>query len=312
MAGGPAQPRGGGGGRAGLALALALVLFAFSFPVNKVAVDGFDVGMSSAVRLVLAAAFLSAVAWRSLPGARPYLRPLLLIGAFGMGVQTIAITAGIDAGTASLGALVLGLEPIAISLLAAVAIGERPPLPAIVALGMGLLGVTVVSGVLSSGFEADSVAAIGYLLITVAAFSSYTVGVRRYAQLAPPFAVSAVTMVGAAVITLPLAAYELIEGTAVSSDFSWQTLAASLYLGIGSTGVAYLCFSYVLARISAATFAIALYLLPVMGVLASWLMLGERPNARDVVGGTIILARGLGGGARPPRGPGRPARALDE
>jgi drug/metabolite transporter (DMT)-like permease len=33
-----------------------------------------------------------------------------------------------------------------------------------------------------------------------------------------------------------------------------------------------------------------MYAVPTLGVLASWVVLGERPIARDVVGGTMILA----------------------
>jgi len=32
-----------------------------------------------------------------------------------------------------------------------------------------------------------------------------------------------------------------------------------------------------------------MYAVPTIGVLASWAVLGERPNARDVVGGAMIL-----------------------
>jgi O-acetylserine/cysteine efflux transporter len=68
-----------------------------------------------------------------------------------------------------------------------------------------------------------------------------------------------------------------------------SAVAAAIYIGIGS-GVAYLLFAHVLSRLPASRFAVAMYAVPILGVLGSWLVLGERPIARDVVGGAMILA----------------------
>jgi O-acetylserine/cysteine efflux transporter len=54
--------------------------------------------------------------------------------------------------------------------------------------------------------------------------------------------------------------------------------------------VAYLLFAHVLSRIDASRFAVVLYAVPTLGVVASWALLGERPLGRDVTGGAVILA----------------------
>jgi drug/metabolite transporter (DMT)-like permease len=68
-----------------------------------------------------------------------------------------------------------------------------------------------------------------------------------------------------------------------------SAVAAAIYIGVG-TGVAYLLFAHVLSRLPASRFAVAMYAVPTLGVLCSWAVLGERPIARDVVGGAMILA----------------------
>jgi O-acetylserine/cysteine efflux transporter len=65
-------------------------------------------------------------------------------------------------------------------------------------------------------------------------------------------------------------------------------VAALVYLG-PATGLAYGLFAWLLARVSSTTLALMLYLLPPLGVIASFLVLGEEPSARDVVGGALIL-----------------------
>jgi drug/metabolite transporter (DMT)-like permease len=266
---------------------LMLVMFGASFPAYKAASDGFGIGTVAAVRFLLATALLAAV--DGLPQVEPRLRlRLLLIGAGGLGAQALTMTAGIDAGTSTLGALVLGLEPIGVALVAALLIGERPAPATLAGLALGLAGVAVVSGVVASGVSGLQLGALGWLLATVVGFSLYTVAVRAASAHARPLAVAVVTSVGATLVSLPFALADLVRGTALH-DPSAADVAGLLYLGLG-TGIAYLLFARVLGRLPADRFAVAMYAVPILGVLASWLALGERPQARDVVGGAMILA----------------------
>ena len=49
-------------------------------------------------------------------------------------------------------------------------------------------------------------------------------------------------------------------------------------------------FARILATRASSSLAVMLYLLPPLGVLASWLLLGEEPHARDAVGAALILS----------------------
>ena len=133
------------------ALALSLLVFSPSFAATKVSVDGFGVATSAALRLVVGGGILLVIARPSWPLLRRHWRPLFLLGATGMGLQTLAISIGIDAGTASLGALILGLEPICIALFGALFLREPPGTATLIGLGLGFAGVIVVSGILTIG-----------------------------------------------------------------------------------------------------------------------------------------------------------------
>jgi drug/metabolite transporter (DMT)-like permease len=270
-----------------LPFAVVLLLFAGSFPAYKEATEGVGVAVTSFVRFSVATVILLALGRRHLAGARGAWRPLLLIGAIGLGGQALSMTAGIDAGTGTLGSLILGLEPIGIAVLGALALRERPTLPELAGLLVGLAGVVVVSGALTAGIDDIPGRALGFLLLTVVLFSLYTVEVRRYSQRLEPPAVAAITSLGAMLFTVPFALVQVAQGNAVHGAGAGQ-VAALAYLGPG-TGLAYGIFAWLLARVPSTRLAVMLYLLPPLGVLASFVVLGERPLARDVAGGALIL-----------------------
>jgi drug/metabolite transporter (DMT)-like permease len=274
--------------RATSELVVTLVLFGSSFPAFKLATEGFGVGTVAGTRFALATATLIAIG-RGLPSLEPAMwRRLLLIGAVGLGGQAVAMTAGIDAGSSTLGALVLGLEPIGVAVAAVLVARERPTRATLAGLALGLAGVAVVSGLLTSGVSGAG-RPVAFLLLTVVLFAGYTVSVRREAGRLDAGAVAVATSIGACILTLPLIALDAVRGDAVQSDVRTSAVAAAIYIGIGS-GVAYLLFAHVLSRLPASRFAVAMYAVPILGVLGSWLVLGERPIARDVVGGAMILA----------------------
>ena len=267
---------------------MTLVLFGSSFPAFKLATERFGVGTVVGLRFALATATLIVI-FRGLPALEPRMwRRLLAIGALGLGGQAVTMIAGIDAGSSTLGALVLGLEPIGVAVAAVLVARERPTPATLLGLGLGLCGVAVVSGLFTSGVSGGG-RPVAFLLVTVVLFAAYTVSVRREAGRVDAGAVVLVTSIGACIVTLPLIALDAAHGQVVQGDLDWSSVAVAVYIGVGS-GIAYFLFAHVLSRLPASRFAVAMYAVPTLGVLASWVVLGERPIARDVVGGTMILA----------------------
>jgi drug/metabolite transporter (DMT)-like permease len=267
---------------------VTLVLFGSSFPAFKLATERFGVGTVVGLRFALATATLIVI-FRGLPALEPRMwRRLLAIGALGLGGQAVTMIAGIDAGSSTLGALVLGLEPIGVAVAAVLVARERPTPATLLGLGLGLCGVAVVSGLFTSGVSGGG-RPVAFLLVTVVLFAAYTVSVRREAGRVDAGAVALVTSIGACIVTLPLIALDAAHGQVVQGDLDWSSVAVAVYIGVGS-GIAYFLFAHVLSRLPASRFAVAMYAVPTLGVLASWVVLGERPIARDVVGGAMILA----------------------
>ncbi|MGO4776528.1 EamA family transporter, partial [Lysobacter sp. 2RAB21] len=65
--------------------------------------------------------------------------------------------------------------------------------------------------------------------------------------------------------------------------------AAALMLGVLCTGLAYVLFYRLVARIGAARTSMVTYLIPLFGVAWAWLLLGEPVTASMAVAGVLIL-----------------------
>jgi drug/metabolite transporter (DMT)-like permease len=220
-----------------------------------------------------------------------------------MGLQTYAISIGIDAGSASLGALILGIEPVCIALFGALLLRERPERSALIGLGFGLAGVVVVSGILTVGVQGTPLLAVVALVITTVSFSIYAVRLPAFAHLVGGIPAAAATMAAGGLAILPFALVEVIRGTAVHADARASAILGSGYNVLGQTVVGYALFVYAVARLRPALLAVMLYALPPLAVLANWILIGERPHARDLVGGALILLGVAIGTRRAPRRP---------
>ncbi|MBN1630303.1 MAG: EamA family transporter [Thermoleophilia bacterium] len=67
-------------------------------------------------------------------------------------------------------------------------------------------------------------------------------------------------------------------------------VAALLYNVIAASAIAWLLWLFVLSRLPAGTAGISSLAIPVVGVVAAWIQLGERPSAVEAVGMGLILA----------------------
>jgi drug/metabolite transporter (DMT)-like permease len=81
----------------------------------------------------------------------------------------------------------------------------------------------------------------------------------------------------------------VFEGPPRVTGLSNETWAAILFMGTIGTGFAHFLWWSIAARLSAVTASIGSLLVPVIGVIGSSLLLGERPTVNDMVGFVLIL-----------------------
>lgn len=243
-------------GAAGLTAALALALLA-ALRGERLAVPA-----RSAGRLVLAAA-TNVTAW--------------------MGLSTLSLL-WLGAGE---GALLVYTMPIWATFLAWPILGERPTAGRLAALGLGVAGVAVLLG--GHGLAVGSGKLPGVLLALGAAvlFALGTVALRSPLGLTPLAATAWQVGLGCA----PMVAAGLLLERPELSALTPAGWAAMAYMTVVPMGVCYLCWFAALRRLPPATASVATLLVPLVGVVAAALALGEPLGPREA----LALALTLGG-----------------
>jgi drug/metabolite transporter (DMT)-like permease len=204
------------------------------------------------------------------------------IGAAGVAVAACAaissgsFIAALNHTTVARVLFLLAVAPLLATLLARVTLGEPIRRSTAAAMTMALAGVALMLGAPGDG----SLAGDGLSLLAALSFSVMIV-ITRWRQdvsMAPATCLSQVFLV---VAFLPFATPGAIGG----ADVGW--LAA---LGIGQIGLGFALLTVGARLIPAAQVGLITLLEIVLGPLWVWLALDERPDARTLVGGAIVIA----------------------
>jgi drug/metabolite transporter (DMT)-like permease len=181
--------------------------------------------------------------------------------------------------------IIEGGGPVLTALLGSLLLRERLGRRRAIGLCVALAGV---AAVVLGGRDVATLLGPGSLLPLGAALAlaAYNLLGRR------AFAVGAVPMVAGAaryglLLLLPGVVVELLYhdlGPITATDGLWL-----LYLGVGSSAVAFVLWGYGLARLEARQVAAGGTLLPVSGVAAAALCLGEPLGAQHVAGAALVL-----------------------
>ena len=210
----------------------------------------------------------------------------LLLGFVGITLFNMLFFFGLQTTTANNAALVMAINPLLTTLLAALFLSERPTVRHLVALPIALLGVAIVISQGSMHKLITLHVAHGDLLLLVASFSwaIYNVLGKRFMPKGSSIVNTAWTLTaGAAFLT----AIALGSGAHMGALDIKASLAMAVMV-VGGTVLAYLFWNIGITRLGAARTAIFLNLVPVSAMLIS-LVLGEPPTAAQLIGGLLVL-----------------------
>ncbi|MFI9611979.1 DMT family transporter [Streptomyces sp. NPDC052023] len=270
--------------RSFLALAGVVVLWASAFPAIRVGVDGLGVAALSFLRLAVAALVLVAVA-PFLGVRRPRRRDLPLIalaGATGMTAYQILLNWGevhVSAGTAS---MLIAIAPVFSVLLGRTFLSERVTRTVLVGSGVAIGGSVIVA--LGGGSAGFSVGALVVLAAAVVQGAYHVVSkplLRRYSGME----VATYAMVAGTVFALPLLP-GTVHGVAGASAGALVSVA---YLGLLPSALGFVIWGYAVARLPLAVSTAALYLVPPVALVVSFVWLSEIPRLAEVAGGIVII-----------------------
>jgi O-acetylserine/cysteine efflux transporter len=272
-----------------VALGVMVLYFGSSFTAYAAAGDELGFVTINVGRFALASALLLVISRGRLGSVRRYRGRLLLAGGYGVGLMAILMAFGVDRASPTLASLVMALESPGIAVAAAIVARDRPTRAAVVSLAIGFSGSVVASGALTEPPSEVPYVAVVALLCAVVSFSIYAATIRRTAPNADPLAVATVVQIGALMFAIPMLVIDYADEGLIRQTPDAGAIISVVIIGAGSA-LGYWLMSSVLARAAASRFAVSMYLLPVVGVTVAWIVLGDRPYARHLVGGALILS----------------------
>ena len=276
-----------------LLLALA---WGTSFMFIKIAVQTVQPVTLVSLRLLIGwLGLLLVMRWRdaALPRQWRVWRHLLVVGVVNVAIPFVLIVwaesgeRGLDSGVAS---VINSTVPL-FSILVAGLILQMETVTGGKVLGL-LVGFGGVVLLLSRGFGREWGALLPYLAV-VSAAACYAIGsayARRHLQGIRPVVLAAGQLLVADVAVIIAAL--ILEDFGVQR-FPPATILALIWLGLMGSCLAYILYFYVLQEWGATRTTLVTYLIPVVGVTAGVLFLGEALDWRLLAGGALILG-GIG------------------
>jgi drug/metabolite transporter (DMT)-like permease len=275
-------------GRARILLVLLSLCWGLAWPATRVALDEVTPWTLRLVGYVVGVICLFALVWWRRdtaalpPGAVRWhvvISALLTILGFGL-FASFAQLKGLTSRTVLVGYSM----PVWASLMAWVVLGERPNLRTVIALALAAVGLAVLTYPLAAqGVPLD-------LLLALASALSWAAGTVyvHWARIKGDATTTAWQLVVCVAVTAGCVA--AFEGVPHLWPLSVPALAALAFHGLVGTAAAYLLWFDIAGRLPAATASLGLLSVPVVSMVGSVLVLGERPTAADAVGFTLILA----------------------
>ena len=266
-----------------LVIAAFCLLWSSAFAVSKLALADCPPLLLLTIRFLVAGAItlLGAAAFQA--NWRLAWRDVLLLAAIGIFNNALYLGfnySGMHTVSAGLTALIASTNPVLTSLLAACFLGERMTVRKIIGLLLGVAGVAfIVEGRVVTG--AASMHGIG---LVVAGLVSLVGGTILFKRFAPSTNLAVGNGVQILAGGLALAPFAFTSESVSEIIPTWRLFAAFAYLTLCGSVVGYLIWFHLLTRFGATAASAYHFLMPPLGMLFGWILLGEHVEARDLVG----------------------------
>jgi O-acetylserine/cysteine efflux transporter len=264
--------------------AVVATIWGFNFVVIDWGMDGVPPLLFAAIRftvVVFPAVFFVQrpdAPWRSIAGVGAFMS----LGQFGF--LYVSMAAGMPPGLA---ALVLQAQVVFTILIASGWLRELPTSAQVAGALLGTLGVGIVG--VGRGGHVPLVALVLCLLGAL----SWGIGnvVSRASGITGGLSL---TVWSAVVVPVPLLFLSLIidgPSTVASAlaSFSWHAVVSTVYTAGLASLVGYGIFNTLLSRYRSSSVVPWVLLAPVVAMLCAWVLLGQRPNSPETLGGVLLV-----------------------
>ena len=266
-----------------LMVAVFLMLWSSAFAVAKLSLADCPPLLLLAARFLVAGVLMFGIAAISRVRWTLSRRDILLFALLGIANQAIYLGVGYVAlrdVSAGLSVLIFSANPIVTAVFAALMLGERMTWSKAVGLVLGIVGVAfIVQSRLAIG--SDHLRGILLTVVSLLSFVGGTILFKRYAPKDGLWIGNGVQSLAAGIALLPFSLSTESIGDIIPT---WRLLASFAFLVLLVSVFAYLLWFKILA-VSGATAASSYYfLMPPLGMLFGWLLLGEHVALSDLIG----------------------------
>jgi drug/metabolite transporter (DMT)-like permease len=285
-------------------IALLVVVLAVTFIAAKIGLLYLPPLAMASFRVVLAGtvmvptyflcsrmpAFSEAAAFRRRGFAARDFWIFLYLGFFGVTVNQICFTVGLHFTSVSHAAVIVGMGPLYILVLAVLLRLERATGHKVIGMLIAFLGIAVLAS--ENGISVPSASLVGDAITMTGSigFAIYVVLGKRVAGKYDTLTMTAFNHFAGALIVLPLAIYEAANlHSAGNWPLPWQAWAAVFYMAVFSSALASVFYFWLLRYLEASQLSAFTYLLPVLATILGILWLGENSSWGQVLGGILAL-----------------------
>ena len=267
------------------------LLWSSAFAVAKLAIADCPPLLLLTFRFLLAGIVMLGAAALSGVSLKMSRRDLILFAALGVANQAAYLGLGyigLKSISAGLSALVISANPVLTAVLAAIFLGERMTWRKALGLVLGVGGVAfVVQSRLSGGLEHPE--GIALTLVALVSLVIGTILFKRFAPKGGLWVGNGVQSLSAGFAILPFAfTFESVNDIVPT----WRLAAAMAFLVLLVSVFAYLLWFKLLERSGATAASSYHFLMPPLGMLFGWLLLGEHVSAIDLAG-IVPVALGI-------------------
>lgn len=218
-------------------------------------------------------------------------RKMIILGVLGVSVLSLGMTFGLTQLNPGLASLLVTSNPIFTAIISRILLGEHLSSRKIAGILVAFAGFLLVLQFGASGgarLESSQIRSVLILLCAPLAWAFYTVLSKPLLASYPPKYVASYTTMAGGAVFLPFLFFDGSMRGRVG-DLDAVDWVAVVYISLLAIVVAYLLWYWGLRTLTASQTSVYIYLVPVFGVLASWIVLGAVPAMFALIGGAVIV-----------------------
>lgn len=266
-----------------LAIGLFCLLWSFAFVAGKIGVTYCPPLILLAARFLLAGLLIFGVAALRRDAWSLSWRDIAVFAALGVANNALYLSfgyTGLQTVSAGLGGLIVSANPIFTAVLAAMFLSEALTWRKVAGLFLGIAGVAMIVWH-RIAIGTDSLHGIMFTLASLASLVAGTMLFKLFAPKGDLWLGNGIQNLAGGLAVAPFA-FTLSSVSDIVPNI--QLLGAFAFLVLGGSMLGYLLWFHLLKTCGATTASAYHFLMPPLGMLFAWMVLGEHVEARDLLG----------------------------